>query len=430
LFEEARRFQRRRRRGYLMLALVVCAAAVGAVLLDQGGGGGGARSGRVASVGPARMALASKDLPGLGQSPFVAVSEDRLIVSDTANTSFANGRVEGTCAAASVDAVTLRVVSLVRGNCGDPALFGERVLPIVYAPTLRNAPGWGTNPLAMRVATVDPAAPGGYRLGPVVVTFPDGSDSRAETIYGAGSLWVYAPMTGPRFKPGELLRVSETTGQVVERWKMPHIDRALLATDSDGLWVAPSSESGWPVGATRSEKKADESLYRVAVGMRSPTRVFDIGQQGARWLAAEGQTVWVDINNRPSRSPALWRFAGSMATPTVRDAPTPSAAAQCADMGEGPATVLASASGVYCVINPEADSQQVNLLDASGEHNAVVARVSTPMEWESMDDAVTYRGSYYFIDPGFDAVFSPAGGESSGPGRDASPAVLYRIAPG
>ena len=149
--------------------------------------------------------------------------------------SFADGRVHGTCAAASVDPLTLHVISVARGNCGDPALFGEHVMAIVYASSLRNHPGWGTNALVMRIATVDRAARAGYRLGPIIVTYPDGSDSRAETIQGDGSLWVYASTTGPRSKLGELLRISETTGRVVERWMMPPIARALLATDANGL---------------------------------------------------------------------------------------------------------------------------------------------------------------------------------------------------
>jgi hypothetical protein len=199
-----------------------------------------------------------------------------LIVSNQYNTSFAHGRVEGTCSAATVDAVTLRVIGVARGSCGDPALFGERVIPIVYAPTQRNAPGWGTNALAMRIATVDRAAPGGYRVGPIIVTYPDCSDCRAETIYGDGSLWVYSSMVGTRAKFGELLRVSETTGAVLERWKMPSLARALLATNFNGLWIAPSIESGWPAGATPSAKLADESLYRVTPGVRAPARVFDV----------------------------------------------------------------------------------------------------------------------------------------------------------
>lgn len=430
LFDEARRLQRRRRRLYVALALVACVAAVGGGAIGRGGGG--ERSSRTGSGAPPRVALVSRSLAALGQSPLLAVAGHRLVVSDTDNLSFVRGRVEGTCAAASVDPMTLRVISFVRGNCGDPALYGQRVRPIVYAPTWRASPGWGTNPLAMRIATVDRAAAGGYRLGPVVVTYPDCSDCRAETISGAGSLWVYAPMTGPRTGPGsrlgELLRISETTGRVVERWTIPSILRALLAIDANGLWVAPSTESGWPQGASRSERAAVGSLYRVAPGMRAPERVFDVGPEGARWLVANGQSVWLDVG-WPSGTPVLWRFDGPAAVPAIRAAATLGAIRQCGDLGDGFATVLGGANGIYCVGNPEPQRQGVYWLGSSGGRSRVVASVSTSLRYESMDNAVTYQGSYYFIDPPMRVVF-PYAGDSVG--QDTSvgqPATLYRASP-
>jgi hypothetical protein len=426
LFEEARRFQRRRRHRYVvLLALVACVAAGCVVLFDRGGGGGAASG--VGSGLPPRVALVSRFLPALGQSPWLSVAGSRLIVSDTDNMSFAHGRVQGTCAAASVDPLTMRVISVARGNCGDPALFGERVMPIVYAASWRNHPGWGTNALAMRIATVDRAAPAGYRLGPVIVTYPDGSDTRAETIQGEGSLWVYASTTGPRSKLGELLRISETTGRVTDRWTMPSIARALLATDATGLWVAPSTESGWPQGASRSEQAAVESLYRAAPSMRSPERVFDVGQDGARWLVANDQSVWLDVG-RPLGTPALWRFEGPTATPTIRAAATLGPIRQCGDLGDGSVTVLGSANGIYCVGNPGPQSQGVYWLGSAGGRSAVVASVPTSARYEFMDNAVTYRGAYYFIDPPtpvFDILYGGAASQTVGD----KPAILYRVAP-
>jgi hypothetical protein len=427
LFDEARGLQRRRHRRYVALALVACVAAAGAGLFGRGGGGD--RSSRTGSGAPPQVALVSRAIPALGQSPWLAVAGRRLIVSDTDNLSFAHGRVAGTCGAASVDPVTLRVVSLARGNCGDPALYGERVMPIVYAPTWRAPRGWGANPLAMRIATVDRAAPAGYRLGPIIVTYPDVSDTRAETIQGDRSLWVYAPVTGPRAKLGELLRISETTGRIVERWRMPQVDRALLATNANGLWLGPSNESGFPTDASPSQKLAVESLYRVTPGMRSPERVFDVGQDGARWLVANDQSVWLAVG-RPSGTPALWRFEGPTATPTVRAAATLGGFRQCGDLGEGSATVLGSANGIYCVNDPGPQSQGVYWLGASGGRSTVVASVSSSSGYEFMDNAVMFRGSYYFIDPPTSPVSYPSpsgsiGQETSG----GQPAILYRVAP-
>ncbi len=348
-------------------------------------------------------------------------------MSDTDNMSFARGRVQGTCAAASVDPLTMRVLSVAHGNCGDPALFGERVMPIVYAPTVRNAPGWGTNALVMRMSTVDPAVRGGYRLGPIIVTYANCSDCRAQTISGDGSLWVYASMVGTGAELGELLRVSETTGRVVERWTLPSISRALLATDTNGLWLAPSNDSGFPTGASASQKLAVESLYRVAPGMRRPERAFDVGGDGARWLVANGENVWLDIG-WPSSTPTLWRFEGPTATPTIRAAATLGGFRQCGDLGEGSATVLGGANGIYCVGNPEPDSQGVYWLGPSGGRSTVVASVSTSNSWEFIDNAVTYRGSYYFVDPPtpvFDILYDGAASQTVGD----KPAVLYRVAP-
>lgn len=381
-------------------------------LFDRGGGG--AVSSRAGAGVVPRAVLVSRGLPALGQFPSLSVAGGHLMVSDGYGESFRDGRVTGTCVAATVDPVTLRVVSLARGSCGDPALFGERVTPVVYVPTERAPPGWGTNPLAMRIATVDPASADGYKLGPVIVTYPDCSDCRAETIYGAGSLWVYAPMTDPRSESGELLRVSETTGRVVERWRMPQILRALLASDADGLWIAPSIESGWPLHATAAQKVAEASLYRVAAGMRTPQRTFDVGGSGARWLAADDHTVWLDVGPLTrSSGPALWRFDGPAARATIRGTPIPGSAGACGDLGEGSVTVLGAATGVYCV-NTAANSQRVSWLEPDGHRGAVVASVPTPIRWDFADNAVTYNGSYYFIDPPTTAIFASTGGSPRG----------------
>lgn len=398
LFEEAfRRERRRRRQRQLVLAALFGCAVAGAVLLFGRGGGVGAS--RAAAGGAARMALTQRALPALGNDPVVAVAGSRLVVSDTGNTSVAHGRVTGVCAAASVSPAHLRVISVAHGNCGNPALFGERVMPVVYAPTMRNHPGWGVNALAMRIAVVDLSKPTGYRLGPVIVTYPDTSDTRAETIYGAGSLWVYAPMLNPRRRFGEVLRVSLATGRVVERWRLPQILRALIATDADGLWLAPSNESGYPVDAPPSARVALRSLYRVAAGARSPVRVFDAGPWGARWLVADGHSVWIDVGRANGRH-ALWRFDGRRATAALRGARARGGVRRCGDLGDQYATVVGSAGGIFCVSDPTAGTQLVQWLAPSGGRSRVVARLRTQSAYEFPDNAVLYRGAYYFVELG------------------------------
>jgi hypothetical protein len=47
-----------------------------------------------------------------------------------------------------------------------------------------------------------------------------------------------------------------------------------------------------------------------------------------------------------------------------------------------------------------------------------------------MDNAVTYHGSYYFIDPPTAPVFYPSPGDSIGQETSGGqPAILYRVAP-
>jgi hypothetical protein len=404
LFEDAHRFQRRRRRRYVVLAVVIACVAGGSVVLLARSNGTGLSHAGFAS--PPRMTLTSRVLPALGGNPLLSVAGGRLVVAESGDGSVVHGRVEGNCAAASVDPTTLRATSVARGSCGDPALFGEHVMPITYLPSWRR--------IAIRIATVDRAAPAGYRLGPVIVTYPNGSDVRAQTIQGDGSLWVYAPVVNGRPKVGEVLRVSLTTGRVVEHWKMPQIGRALLATDANGLWLAPSNESGIPRHGSPSQKAVVGSLYRLAPGGRAPERVFDTGQYGARWLVAYGRSVWVDVG-RARATPAVWRFDGASATPVIRAAPAIGGLRQCADLGEGSVTIVASASGIYCVNNPGPNREGVYWLGSSGGQSSVVASVSTPaITYEFPDNAVLYRGDYYFVDP-----------PTPGSGRP----ELYRVAP-
>jgi hypothetical protein len=222
----------------------------------------------------------------------------------------------------------------------------------------------------------------------VIVTYPDCSDCRAETIYGDGSLWVYASMTGPNSASSLLLRVSETTGRVAQRWRT--------------------------------------ALCRIAPGMRAPRRVLAVGLDGARWLAAAGHTIWLDAGPvKGPDSPRLWRFDGPNATPTLRAAPTPGGTRVCGDLGDGPVTVLGSATGVYCVTNTGSFGQSVSWLGRDGRSGAVVARASAPIRWDFADNAVTDHGSYYFIDP--PASFFAGGSPNETHGS--FPAMIYRVTP-
>ena len=362
------------------------------------------------------MKLDSLTLPPLGEDPKLSVVGERILVSDTDNTTFKGGRVGGRCAAATIAAASLRVETIAYGSCGDPALFGQHAIPIVYALSKANHAGWGVNALAIRISTLDQSPQSGYRVGPIIVTYPDGSDMRAEMTEGDGSLWIYTPLVGSHLRNGELLRVSLATGRVAERWKMPPITRALLATNKHGLWLAPSNESGFSEHATAAEKVAQGSLYHVTPGLPQPVRVFDVGAWGARWLVASGNEVWL-ARGRASRSPALWRFQGAGATRTLDGASTSGGIQDCGDLGDGPVTVMGSAGGILCVSNPNMNTERVQWLSAAGGHSTVVANVSTSGEWEFVDNAVIDKGAYFFVEP--TERDSPEVGKP----------VIYRIAP-
>ena len=417
LFGEAWRLQRRRRRRWALLALVASAAVAGVVFGPRGGGS----SSRSAAVRAGRPVVASVAVPALGDFPELSVARGRLIVSGRANTKIAGGRVVGTCAAVSVDPHTLRVLSVVRGNCGNPALYGERVVPVVYQVNPPNPRrGWGTDELGIRIATVDRSASAGYRLGPLVVGYPDCSTCRAQMIDGDGALWIYAPVTSPG-APGELLRISLATGLVTHRWilRTPMI-RVLLATDRDGLWLAPGAESC--CSGPRSSWVGERFLYHVAADIRAPAPVLDIGSNGAGWLVASGHTVWVQGRSITGSGPR-WRLDRTHVRAMFTGARVPE---RCFDLGEGSPIVLGSgAIGIYCVTS-STDGQRVVRVSPDSRGARTVTTISTTQEYATPDSAVTLDGSYYFLDP--PNTIAPAGASALSTRPAArSPAVIYRI---
>jgi hypothetical protein len=427
LFGEARALERRRRRRYLMLALLGC-LLVGAVALTSGGGRDRAPT-TEASLG-ARATVSSAVLPSAGEYTSLAVIGGRLIVSGGPDgsllgsgsvTSLAGGRAFGNCTAGSVDPSSLELTAVASGNCGDPALYVERVLPI--SSVLRGVPpGGGLQTLAVRIAVVDPAARDGYALGPVVVTYPQCSSCSVEWIYGNGSLWLFAPSVRNAVNsPGELLRVSEHTGRVQQHWLMPGMSRALLAVDSDGLWIAPSLFTGFPIHATASEKLSFESLYRVSAGMRKPARLFTVGPAGAYWMVASGHTVWLDVTRRNGPS-ALWRLRGASAAPTIRGRPL-GGGPGCIQSGEGQPTMAGNAAiGLYC-LSSDGNGAVIRVSPNAGGARTVASASVSSTTYSA--PAAVLDGSFFFLVP---ATLSYPGGGSAAPVGQ-SHGVLYRITP-
>lgn len=239
-------------------------------------------------------------------------------------------------------------------------------------------------------------------------------------------------MTSPG-APGELLRISATTGRLERRWALPApMTRALLATDEDGLWFAPGIETC--CGGPKSAWAGEQYLYHVGPGATRPVRVLDLGQLGASWLVAYGHTVWVQRRSVNDRVPSahvsfgpapLWRVNGPAAKSKLIGARVPE---PCGDLGEGPAIVLGTPTiGIYCVA-PESSSQHVVRFDPRGRSAITVASEPSTAQYSVPDSAVVFDGSYYFLDPpGATSASTPnAASSARSPGQST---VLYRITP-
>src|SRR5579863_2559062 len=388
LFPEAWLAQRRRRRRYLLLGL---ASAGLAALIASLVSGAPQRSTDSAASAVTSVSVSSRALGRAGDFFSLAVVNGRLLVSggpsgslfdSGATTDISHGRPVGVCDAETVDPTTLTLSGLVRGNCGDPALYGERVLPISYV--YRGLPPQGgTTTMAIRIATVDPSALDGYRLGPIVATYPQCSDCGPQWIHGDGSLWIYDHFVGPTFtsQTGQLLRVSDSTGNVVQRWPMPSISRPLVAVNADGFWLAPTIESGWPAHTPQSQLIRYQSLYHAWAGATAPTRVLGLGGSGAVWLVASGHTVWLEANRNPLAK--LWRLNGMTGKPTLLGAYRPGSN-QGGEFGARAPTYAGNAAiGIYYVANPYNDAvgpttQQIIRLSPEAPVARTVATVKAP----------------------------------------------------
>jgi hypothetical protein len=429
LFREARRLERRRRRRYAAAIGAGCAIAAGGGLAVSNGGGGPSHAGE-SRIPPLVSSLA---LPRSGDFFALGVVGGRVIVSggpsgslfpSGSSTVLVNGRAAGTCDAATVTPGTVRIGRVRRANCGDPALYGERVLAVSYL----ERPATHSPVFAVRIAHVDPAARDGYTLGPVVMRYSQCSDCSAQWIYGDGSLWLYGH--------GELLRVSETTGRVVQRWAVPPDPEELIAVDADGLWFAPSVVGGHPLHTPASQLIRFRSLYRVTPGANAPNRVFTIPHGNALWLVAAGHTVWLESRGPHSRVPfELWRLQGQAAKPTYHGT-YPTTTYQGVDNGDVQPTHAGNAAlGIYFVNNPGIGSQNANeigqqvvALSPGSATQRTVATIQPRTEIESDGEgppAVAVGRSFYFLDP---ALLNDLGG-----GRPAvvqGRGVLYRVTPG
>jgi len=329
----------------------------------------------------------------------IAVVNGRIIVYGPASPSLEFPSTASRCSSALVNPSTLTLSDRRSGSCADPALFGRSVIPAISID--RNLPAASGGPSAIvRIAHVAAASPG-YALGPVVMSFPALAygQTKPSWIYGGGDLWLYDWVN--HF---DLLRVSATTGAVLERLVVPKIQTPLLAFNEQGLWIAPTGESSGP-------------LYRLAPGASRLTPVFNLGPGGfAWWLVASGDSVWIDDQPRPVSTPAtVWDLRGPDAIPAwhtaqsptlktvVEQVPLDSRSMVVGNGSDGLWTVVVSRSG-----SPSGLQQQVSRIDPRTGRLALVASIhsaypqGTPSPSVSMLEswqATTFEGSLFILDP-------------------------------
>ena len=291
LFEEAWRRQRRRRAGYALVVLAAVVAAAIVLELDT-------PSGNPTASAPAVLSrLSSAGVPASGHFASLTQAGGRLIIAggpanrplnvSGATTSLVHGWAAGRCSAATVVPGTVGVGRLRHANCGDPALYGLHLMPLLFVERTRGSTGLTVE---VRIAVADPEARDGYRLGPPVMSYEQCSDCAAQWTIGDHALWVNSALAHGPHGPGEVLRISTTSGQVLQRFQMPQLLNAVLAVNQDGLWIAPSILTGFTSTAgrpTRQQQRASSSLFLDAPDAQAAKNVLRVGN-GIAWLTASG----------------------------------------------------------------------------------------------------------------------------------------------
>jgi hypothetical protein len=395
LFREAWRRQRRRRLGHALI-LITALVAAAVLLRDQRPSGG-----QAASTPAVSARLTSSGLPASGHFASLSEASGRLIAAggpanrplnvSGATTSLTHDRATGRCTAATVVPGTVRLERLRHANCGDPALYGLRVMPIMYLESRRPV-----DIIGVRIAVADPAAPDGYQLGPTVMSYEQCSDCAAQWIIGDHALWINSALAHGAHGPGEILKISTSTGRVQQRSTMPQLFNVELAVNADGLWVAPSILTGIAGRPTPQHQRASTALYLDAPGVDRAKNVLQVGE-GISWLAASGHHVW--LGEIAHGSIRMLTFTGPQAA-HLRESPR-------LHVGRGGGDELGNGTIPYAV-NPKDAVYGVGSSDSS--HQTVIAYDTTTLTahvlattpranaFEQQPDAVAIDASLYFLD--------------------------------
>jgi len=114
------------------------------------------------------------------------------------------------------------------------------VIPVekaCFGPDMPKAFRGGT-PVQVRIQMTNPDT-GKASTGPVIMAFDDLSDTHLFVTYGPRSLWLYDHLTT---SGSSALRVSESTGKVVQSVKIPGINDTFGYANTGGLWIAEGDQ--------------------------------------------------------------------------------------------------------------------------------------------------------------------------------------------
>jgi hypothetical protein len=347
----------------------------------------------------------------------ISVVGSKIVLYGPASLSLTASAATSTCSSAVVDPSMLALSDVRSGSCANPAVFDRSVVPAISLDKKLPFAGGGKTEI-VRIAHVTSRSPG-YALGPIVMTFAELAYEQTEPswIYGGGDLWLY-----DWTNHFDLLRISATTGAVLQRLSVPKIQSPLLAFNDEGLWIAPRGESSGP-------------LYRLTPGATEMSAAFKLGANGfAWWLVASGDSVWIDVQQRGvPKSPTVWELRGPDAVPVWHESASPEFRL-VAEQGPlfSPSMVVGDGSdGLWTVlVSPSGLKQQVIRADPRTGKLTVVATLSPGYSpgasgglapalatWQ----AATFDGSLFLLDP--PALVRPTAEQVGGF------SALYRVTP-
>jgi hypothetical protein len=325
----------------------------------------------------------------------VVGSSDEVLTALDGHLVVYGGTGANSCAQVQINAATLRPSATSAFDCNEwPPGHHTYVVQ-------EQIPRSTSNDVVLRLRHVG-ATSARTTIGPVVMTAANASNTHYETVYGDGSLWVYACDTP---QGAELLRVSDASGKVQSKIAMPSICEAVIAAGDGGFWIAPSPPSGW----------RGPGVYHVAPGASAP-RLVERTDDAAAWIVVAGGDAWIDQFSPPStackcQQGELVRFNGNSTTPVFR---VPDRGLFADDESANPAAVGNAATGIWSAIEVGAASptatgarEEIIRIDPTTGSWRGVARLTPtnadPAYAVGLDEGqgVILDGALYFLEPAF-----------------------------